>query len=107
MSDGPNRLFVATGNAGFVLTGPAPGSRPPAALGMAVARLGVHPDGTLRAKDFFSPRNAPSDSTKNIDLSSAGPVGLPSAYFGTTPIPHLVFVQGKDGDAYLLNRDHL
>jgi hypothetical protein len=107
MTDAPGRLFVSTGNEGFVLTGPTAGSSPPADLGMAVARLGVQPDGTLRAKDFFSPRNAPADSAKNIDLSSGGPVGLPNAYFGTAQIPHLMFVQGKDGYAYLLNRDNL
>jgi len=107
MSDGLNRLFVATGNGGFVLTGPTPGSHPPADLGIAVVRLGVQSDGTLQAKDFFSPRNAPDSSTRNIDLGAGGPVGLPNAYFGTSQIPHLAFVQGKDGYAYLLNRDNL
>ncbi len=107
MSDGLNRLFVSTGNPGFVLTAPTAGSSPPADLGIAVVRLGVQSDGTLQAKDFFSPRNAPSDSAKNIDLSSGGPVGLPDAYFGTAQVPHLMFVQGKDGYAYLLNRDNL
>ncbi|MDQ1458283.1 MAG: hypothetical protein QOH28_3903, partial [Actinomycetota bacterium] len=107
MSDGPNRLFVSTGNEGFVLTGPTAGSSPPADLGMAVARLDAQSDGTLRTKDFFAPRNAPSDSAKNIDLSSGGPVGLPNAYFGTAQTPHLVFIHGKDGYAYLLDRDNL
>ncbi len=107
MSDGLNRLFISTGNEGFVLTRPTLGSTPPADLGMAVARVDVQPDGTLRAKDFFSPRNAPSDSARNVDLSSGGPVGLPNAYFGTAQIPHLMFEQGKDGYAYLLNRDNL
>ncbi len=107
MSDGLNRLFVTTGNPGFVLTGPTPGSKPPADLGIAAVRLAVQSDGTLQAKDFFSPRNAPDSSTRNIDLSSGGPVGLPNAYFGTPQIPHLMFVQGKDGYAYLLNRDNL
>jgi hypothetical protein len=107
MSDGLNRLFVSTGNEGFVLTGPTAGSSPPADLGMAVARLDAQSDGTLRATDFFAARNAPSDSAKNIDLSSGGPVGLPNAYFGTAQTPHLAFIHGKDGYAYLLNRDNL
>jgi hypothetical protein len=107
MSDGLNRLFVATGNGGFVLTGPTPGSSPPADLGIAVVRLAVQADGTLQPKDFFSPRNAPDSSTRNIDLGAGGPVGLPNAYFGTSQLPHLAFIQGKDGYGYLLNRDNL
>jgi iron transport multicopper oxidase len=107
MSDAPGRLFVATGNPGFVLTAPTAGSKPPADLGIAVVRLAVQSDGRLQAKDFFSPRNAPDASTRNIDLGAGGPVGLPNAYFGTAQFPHLMFVQGKDGYAYLLNRDNL
>ncbi|MDQ1381853.1 MAG: hypothetical protein QOJ71_2572 [Actinomycetota bacterium] len=104
-SDGDGRMFVSTGNGGFALTGPTAGTSPPADLGMAVVRLSVNTDGTLAAKDFFSPRAATGGG--DLDLGSGGPVVLPDTSFGTTAIPHLMFEQGKDGYAYLLNRDNL
>ncbi len=104
-SDGAGRMFVSTGNGGFALTGPTAGSNPPGDLGMAVVRLSVNGDGTLTAKDFFSP--AAATARGDLDLGSGGPVVLPDTSFGTTTIPHLMFEQGKDGYAYLLNRDKL
>jgi hypothetical protein len=104
-SDGDGRMFVSTGNGGFALTGPTAGTSPPGDLGMAVVRLAVNADGTLAAKDFFSPRAATGGG--DLDLGSGGPVVLPDTSFGTAAIPHLMFEQGKDGYAYLLNRDSL
>src|SRR5712691_739700 len=80
------------------------GSRPPAQLGDAVVRLAVGAGGTLSAKDFFSPANAPALDARDVDLGSGGPVGLP---FGTTADPHLLVQAGKDARVFLLNRDSL
>jgi hypothetical protein len=69
-----------------------------------VVRLGVQPNGTLNAFDFFSPANAPYLGANDTDLGSGGPVGLP---FGSAAYPHLLVQSGKDGRVFLLNRDGL
>jgi hypothetical protein len=102
MSDGPGRIFFASGNG----ASPAPGkgSAPPGQLGESVVRLAVLPGGGLAARDFFSPRDAPALDASDGDLGSGGPVGLP---FGTPAFPRLLVQAGKDGRVFLLNRDHL
>jgi hypothetical protein len=102
MSDGQGRIFLTTGN-GTAPT-PDPGSKPPLDLGDSVVRLGVQPNGTLQAEDYFSPANAPYLGANDTDLGSGGPVGLP---FGSTTYPHLLVQSGKDGRVFLLNRDSL
>jgi predicted lipoprotein with Yx(FWY)xxD motif len=102
MSDGTGRIFVATGNG--VSPAAGPGTSPPGELGDAVVRLGVQPGGSLAAKDFFSPANAPVLAANDLDLGSGGPVALP---FGTSAHPLLLMQAGKDGRIFLLDRDSL
>jgi outer membrane protein assembly factor BamB len=99
MSDGPGRVFVATGTG----TAPPAGARVPGNLGDSVVRLGWR-SGRLAAEDFFSPDNADLLDTYDTDLGSGGPSGLP---FGTRTYPHLLTVAGKYGQLFLLNRDSL
>src|SRR5215469_8304463 len=103
MSDGPGRIFFASGNGTSPPPGPG-GSHTPTELGDAVARLAVGSDGSLSPADFFSPANAPSMDANDVDFGSGGPVGLP---FGTSTYPHLLVQAGKDGRVFLLNRDSL
>jgi HYDIN/CFA65/VesB family protein/putative pyrroloquinoline-quinone binding quinoprotein/putative pyrroloquinoline-quinone-binding quinoprotein len=102
MSDGPGRIFVATGNG--VSPPPGPGEAPPQELGDSVVRLNVAGDGTLSAADFFSPANAPTLDDDDEDFGAGGPVGLP---FGTASDPALLVQAGKTGLVFLLNRDDL
>lgn len=102
MSDGPGRIFFATGNGNSPAIGP--GTTPRAHLGDSVVRLARQSDGSLLAKDFFSPANAPVLDQHDRDFGSGGPVGLP---FGTSVYPHLLAQAGKDGRIFLLNRDSL
>lgn len=104
VSDGPNRILLATGNG---ISPPAgPGSAPPGTLSESVVRLQVNADGSLSAADFFSPSNAPTMDLNDTDLASGGPMALPAS-FGTTAYPHLLVQAGKDGRVFLLNRDNL
>ncbi|HET9167982.1 MAG TPA: choice-of-anchor D domain-containing protein [Actinospica sp.] len=105
VSDGSGRMFVASGNG--VAPTDGPGSSPPNQLAQSVIRLGVDSGGTIAPQDFFSPANATSLNTNDLDLGSGGPVALPDAEFGTTAVPHLMVEVGKDGRVFLLNRDHL
>ncbi len=102
MSDGPGRIFLATGNG--VSPAPGPGNAPPGQLAESVVRLAVQPDGSLAAQDFFSPKNAPTLDAQDLDFGSGGPVGLP---FATNAYNHMLVSVGKYGRIYLLNRDNL
>ncbi|MFI1091913.1 choice-of-anchor D domain-containing protein [Streptomyces sp. NPDC020917] len=104
VSDGPGRIFLATGNG--VSPAPGPGSAPPGTLAESVVRLQVQADRSLKAADFFSPVDAPTLDQRDTDLGSGGPVGLPDS-FGTPSHPHLMVQQGKDGRVFLLDRDAL
>ena len=82
MSDGPGRIFITSGNG---VSPPArAGTSPPGQLAESVVRLAVGSTGTLSAKDFFSPANAPTLDAADTDFGSGGPTGLP---FGTSTYP--------------------
>ncbi|MHA6757151.1 ricin-type beta-trefoil lectin domain protein [Streptacidiphilus sp. PAMC 29251] len=104
VSDGPGRIIFTSGNGVDPARGP--GSSPPAGLGDSVVRLQVNGDGSLTAKDFFSPTNNTQLSAADSDFGSGGPVALPDS-FGTTAHPHLLVQVGKDGRVFLLDRDNL
>jgi hypothetical protein len=102
MSDGPGRIFVTSGNG---ISPPAgPGTSPPGQLAESVIRLSVRSNGTLVAKNFFSPANAPTLDAGDVDFGSGGPVALP---FGTSRYTHVLAQAGKDGRIFLLDRDNL
>ena len=107
MSDGPGRIFFATGNGGAVV-GPIGGKTPPPVLAEALVHVDVQADGTLEASDFFSPYNARAGlDPADADFGSGGPTALPSSQFGTPSHPNLLVVVGKEGFVYLLDRDNL
>jgi hypothetical protein len=112
ISDGPGQILFATGNdsgaPGEGDPAPGPGSAPPEGrLGESVVRAQVQPEGDLRATDFFSPSNNALLDEGDVDLGSGAPIALPSPYFGTPSVPHLLVQVGKEGYVYLLNRDEL
>ncbi|WP_433615892.1 choice-of-anchor D domain-containing protein [Dactylosporangium sp. CA-139114] len=104
VSDGSGRIFVATGNG--VSPAPGPGTSPPGTLAESVIRLQVNGDGSLSAKDFFSPANNGKLDQDDTDFGSGGPVALPAS-FGTAAHPRLMVQTGKDGRVFLLDRDNL
>ncbi|MDH6114955.1 hypothetical protein P3T36_006466 [Kitasatospora sp. MAP12-15] len=109
VSDGPGRIFLATGNGINPPPGPGltqPGTPPPGTLSESVVRLQVNSDQSLSTADFFSPANAPTLDQNDTDMASGGPMGLPDS-FGTPSHPHLLVQQGKDGRIFLLDRDNL
>jgi outer membrane protein assembly factor BamB len=111
VSDGAGRIIFSTGNgsgtAGENDPKQGPGSKPPEGrLGESVVRVGVQPDGSLKAIDFFSPFDNKLLDEQDIDLGSSAPTGLPSE-FATPNVPHPLLQEGKYGRVYLLNRDNL
>ena len=53
---------------------------------------------TLQLEDGFAPQSWPSDNASDADLGSMGPVLLPNG---------LLYADGKSGQGYLLQADHL
>ncbi|MFF5229091.1 choice-of-anchor D domain-containing protein [Dactylosporangium sp. NPDC000521] len=104
VSDGPGRIIVSTGNG--VSPAPGPGTSPPGTLAESIIRLQVNGDGSLTAKDFFSPFNNSRLDQDDTDFGSGGPMALPAG-FGTAAHPKLLVQTGKDGRVYLLDRDNL
>ena len=104
VSDGPGRIFLATGNG--ISPAKGPGSPTPTNLAESVVRLQVQTDRTLKAADFFSPVNNTNLDSDDTDLGSGGPMALPDSV-GTPSHPHLLVLTGKDGRVFLLDRDHL
>jgi hypothetical protein len=105
MSDGPGRVFVASGNGDVPPDGP--GLSPPGTLAQSVIQLGVNSDGSLSAQDFFAPSDADVTSALDLDVGSGGPTGLPSDLFGTPSHPNLMVQVTKEGRIFLLDRDNL
>lgn len=105
MSDGPGRVFVATGN-GWAPYEPSDTPNPER-LGESIIRLGVQPDGTLQPKAFFAPSDGAHLDEYDADFASGGVTALRDDVFGTTRYPHLAVAVGKAGYVYLLNRDDL
>ncbi len=108
VSPGPGQIFFASGN-GFGESAdppvPTPGSKPPANLADSVVRLIVQPDGSLKARNFFSMYDDRVVDEHDWDLAGA-PVALPPE-FSTPGYPHLLVATGKQGVVYLLDRDNL
>ena len=60
--------------------------------------------GSLTVADYFTPFNQNELENANADMSAGGPLLLPDQSAG---FPHLMLSVGKQGIAYLLNRDNL
>jgi outer membrane protein assembly factor BamB len=93
-SDGTS-VYIATGNTKATTTW---------AGGEAILRFPTGSAFAGEAADYFAPQNWLALDNTDIDIGGTGPVifDLP----GATPSA-LTFALGKDGDAYLLDRDHL
>lgn len=107
VSDGEGQILFASGNS-WSPPSPVPGDEPPEGhLGDSVVRVQVQPNRALAATNFFAPFNSEELDAENRDLGSGGLIALPSPYFGTAAIPHLLVQGGKAGAVYLMNRDEL
>jgi hypothetical protein len=95
-SDGIN-MFVITGN-----TVTSPGD--PWSGGEAIVRLQAGPTFSGNPTDFWAPANWQALDGSDTDLGGCSAILIDVP--GATP-SHLVLALGKDGNAYLVNRDNL
>jgi len=109
-SDASGQLLGASGNGtlGTSPSGTIPGRNPPTtgSLGESEFRLVAQKDGSLKATDFFTPYDAATLDSQDLDFGSGAPVLLPSQ-FGTRAHPHLIVQTGKEGYVYLLDAQNL
>jgi len=97
-ADLSGNLYAATGG------GDAAG---PAGLSNTMIRLATSP--TLRfsgaSRDFFTPSDAIALNGIGAGLGASAPLVVPDQ--PDLPTPHLVFIAGNQGVAYLINRDDM
>ncbi len=95
VSDGKS-LFVATGNTGFAKEW---------GDGEAVLRFAPDLARPVASRDYFAPSNWKDLDDHDLDLGGTAPIPLdvPSA----KGVKKLILAIGKDGDAYLMDRDNL
>jgi putative pyrroloquinoline-quinone binding quinoprotein len=96
-ADPGGNVYAATGNSA---------SSGPVDFGNSVVRLSTSP---LRfsgsARDYFTPSNFVELNDTDTDLGSTTPLVLPDQPGAATP--HLLFIAGKQGVGYLINRDDM
>jgi Immunoglobulin I-set domain len=90
-------LFVATGNGSFKVSS--------ASYGSSILKLSEPSAGVFSILDYFTPNNYSTLNAGDIDLGAGGvllvdqPVG--------SPREHLLFLCGKQGTLYVVDRDNL
>jgi hypothetical protein len=95
-ADSNGNVFVVTGNGEFEPVNDHD-------YGDTILKLALS-NGTLLVRDYFTPHDQETLNKKDQDLGAGGPVLLPDRN-GTHP--HLAIVGGKDGNLFLLDRDHM
>ena len=103
---GTGRLFVATGNGDFPVTGnvvpnPAPTPSSSVDFGDSMVQLTTSA-GQITPTDYFTPYNSASLDGADTDLGSGG-VLIPPNQGG--PNQHILIEVGKQGNIYVVNRD--
>ncbi len=94
-------IFVTSGNG----VSPPKSSKPGGQLAESVIRLTYNSgSNTMSAQDFFSPAAAPSWDASDTDYGSGGPVDVGNFTVGGLDT---VVQIGKNGQAWLLNRNNL
>lgn len=95
-ADGNGNVFVVTGNGEFEAANDHD-------YGDTFLKLSLT-QGNLTVSDYFTPHDQETLSKKDEDLGAGGPVLLPDQHGAH---PHLAIVGGKDGNLFVVDRDHL
>ncbi|MDQ6769690.1 MAG: PQQ-binding-like beta-propeller repeat protein [Gemmatimonadota bacterium] len=96
-ADSAGNVYAVTGNGTF------DDQASPADYGNTVLKLALTPNGFV-VRDYFTPSDQAELSSRDLDLGSSGPV-LFSDESGSRR--RLLFVTGKAGVSYLINRDRM
>jgi hypothetical protein len=94
-ADSSGNVFAVTGNGDF--------DERAGNYGDTMLKLALDHD-KLLVRDYFTPHDQAMLSSKDLDLGTGGPVLLPDQ---NGPHPHLALAGGKDGNVFLIDRDHM
>jgi hypothetical protein len=97
--DANGSVYVTTGN------GTTENETTPGYWGQSVLQWG--PTGLLQLTGTYSPFNYCLMDQYDTDMAASAPMVLPDLGSANTKTPHLLAVGGKQGNVYLLDRDHL
>ncbi|HET9106470.1 MAG TPA: hypothetical protein VFN79_04700 [Steroidobacteraceae bacterium] len=97
-ADATGNLYVLTGNAGFDAVAASP---PNDDYGDSFLEL----SNGLKVLQYFTPSDQLFNDVENNDFGAGGVVlvNLPAG----SPVRHIAIAGGKDGDIFVVNRDHL
>jgi hypothetical protein len=95
-ADSAGNVYAVTGNGTY-------DEGAPPDYGNTVLKLGLTSSG-LVVRDYFTPSDQAALSKADLDLGSGGPLLLPDE---SGPNKHIVFVTGKAGVSYLIDRDRM
>jgi hypothetical protein len=106
---GNGRIFVATGNGDYPVTGnvvPTPAPAPSASVdfGDSLVQLTLSATGQITPTDYFTPYNTASLDGADTDLGSGGVI-IPPTQNGN--FPNVLVEAGKQGRLYIVNRDKM
>jgi hypothetical protein len=103
-ADASGNVYLLTANGTFETTLTPAGFPNQSDYGNSFLKL----DGaSLQLLDYFTLRNAVSESSADIDLGSGGIMLLPDLTDASGTTRHLAVGAGKDGNLYVVNRDSM
>ncbi|MBV8811722.1 MAG: hypothetical protein JO033_23890 [Acidobacteriaceae bacterium] len=95
-ADDSGNIFVVTGNGTFDATNGRD-------FGDTILKLALDQN-KISVRGYFTPHNEAVLNKNDDDLGAGGPIFLPDQ---KGPHPHLVLIGGKDGNLFVVDRDHM
>ena len=105
-ADSQGNIYFLDGNGSFDTTLNFKGFPIDGDFGNAFLKLSYSKNG-LSVDDYFAVYNTVQESDRDEDLGSGGAIVLPDLYDKSGVVHHLSVGAGKDGNIYLVNRDHM
>jgi outer membrane protein assembly factor BamB len=105
-ADSKGNIYVMTGNGAFDDTLDSAGFPASGDYGNSFVRLSTA-GGTLAVADYFAMYLAISESSRDLDLGSSGPMVLPDEVDATGVLHQLIIGGGKDGNLYVVDRNNM
>jgi hypothetical protein len=104
--DSAGYVYLLTGNGPFETTINVAGYPSRGDYGNSFLKLATS-GGKLSIADYFTMWNVAAESLQDLDLGSGGQLLLPDLTDSTGTVQHLLVGAGKDGNIYVVSRDHM
>ena len=104
--DSAGYVYLLTGNGPFETTLNVSGYPNGGDYGNSFLKIATA-GGKLSVTDYFTMWNVIGETTQDLDLGSGGQLLLPDLTDSTGTVRHLLVGAGKDGNIYVVSRDHM